>query len=385
MPLRRSMLIAMVGVLAFAVGGSPVAAEPDKSDIEDAQDQVEERSRDLNRAQLKLATAESRLQELASRAERLVEAYNGELVRLRDAKSRHEALTVNLTGAEAQVEVARKQVAAIAADTYGRLDVSQPMVAVVGEGAAFLRRASLLSQLSDEQSATMNRLRDSQQVHAILEAQAAHALAEQQAAAKEAERLKEAAAKAVDEQLAETKSIKKEKSGLVEQLDAARSKVERIKRERELARIRREQEAAGRHSNFRLASAPKWARAASSGMGGIAAQWALNQLGKPYVWAADGPGSFDCSGLSMRAWERAGVDLDHWTGTQWTSGPHVPLSQLRPGDLLFFGRVSSDPGTIHHVGIFIGRGLMVHAPQTGDVVRTASIWRRDLVGATRPS
>jgi cell wall-associated NlpC family hydrolase len=86
----------------------------------------------------------------------------------------------------------------------------------------------------------------------------------------------------------------------------------------------------------------------------------------------------------MRAWERVGVRLDHWTGTQWSSGPHVPLDQLRRGDLLFFGRISSDPGTIHHVGIYVGRGQMVHAPQTGDVVRVASIWRGDLVGATRP-
>ncbi|GAA0421213.1 hypothetical protein Acor_77280 [Acrocarpospora corrugata] len=374
------MLIALIGVLGFAVGGSPVAAEPDKSDIAEAKDEVAKRSRELNRAQLDLATAESRLQELAGHAERLVEAYNGELVRLRAANTRHEALTANLQGAQAQVEMARRQVAAMAADTYGRLDVNQPVVAVVGEGASFLRRASLLSQLSDEQSAIMKKLHDAQQVQAILQAQAAHALAERQASADEAERLKEAAAEAVEDQLDETKSIKAEKSDLVEQLDAARSKVERMKRARE----------AKRQASLRVGStsAPKWARtasAASAGMGGVAAQWALGQLGKPYVWAADGPGSFDCSGLSMRAWERAGIGLDHWTGTQWTSGPHVPLGDLRPGDLLFFGRVSGDPGTIHHVGIFIGRGQMVHAPQTGDVVRIASIWRRDLVGATRPA
>ena len=90
-------------------------------------------------------------------------------------------------------------------------------------------------------------------------------------------------------------------------------------------------------------------------MGDVAANWALTQLGKPYVWAADGPDSFDCSGLTMRAWEQAGVGIDHWTGTQWTSGPHVPLDQLRRGDLLFFGYVTDDPGTIHHVGMYVGR------------------------------
>ena len=87
----------------------------------------------------------------------------------------------------------------------------------------------------------------------------------------------------------------------------------------------------------------------------------------------------------MRAWERAGVRLDHWTGTQWTSGPHVPIDRLQRGDLVFFGKVKGDPKSIHHVGIYIGDGLMVHAPRTGDVVRVAPIWRSDLFGATRPA
>ena len=102
------------------------------------------------------------------------------------------------------------------------------------------------------------------------------------------------------------------------------------------------------------------------------------------MWAAAGPSGFDCSGLTMRAWQRAGVSLDHWTGTQWTSGRHVPLKDLQTGDLIFFGRLSRNPGTIHHVGMYLGRGMMVHAPRTGDVVRISPIWRHDLVGATRP-
>ncbi|MFF5208465.1 C40 family peptidase [Streptosporangium sp. NPDC000396] len=119
--------------------------------------------------------------------------------------------------------------------------------------------------------------------------------------------------------------------------------------------------------------------------GDIAADWALTQLDKPYVWAGTGPRGYDCSGLTMRAWARVGVKMDHWTGTQWTSGRHVRLSQIRRGDLLFFGRSTRNPADISHVGIYIGRGLMVHAPQTGDVVRVAPIWRKDLVGATRPA
>lgn len=119
-------------------------------------------------------------------------------------------------------------------------------------------------------------------------------------------------------------------------------------------------------------------------LGDLAANWALTQLGKPYVWAAAGPRAYDCSGLTMRAWQRAGIGLPHWTGTQWSSGPQVALASLRRGDLLFFGRYTGDPGTIRHVGIYIGGGQMVHAPKTGDVVRIASIWRPHLVGVVRP-
>ncbi|WP_229811266.1 NlpC/P60 family protein [Streptosporangium pseudovulgare] len=119
--------------------------------------------------------------------------------------------------------------------------------------------------------------------------------------------------------------------------------------------------------------------------GDVVADWALTQLDKPYVWAASGPRGYDCSGLAMRAWERAGIRLDHWTGSQWTSGRHVRLDRLHRGDLLFFGRLTGNPADVRHVGIYIGGGLMVHAPQTGDVVRIAPMWRGDLVGATRPA
>lgn len=118
--------------------------------------------------------------------------------------------------------------------------------------------------------------------------------------------------------------------------------------------------------------------------GDLAADWALTQLGKPYVWAAAGPAGYDCSGLTMRAWQRAGIALPHWTGTQWLSGPQVPLDAMKRGDLLFFGGNGVDLRSINHVGIYIGAGQMVHAPKTGDVVRVASIWRPDMVGVVRP-
>jgi cell wall-associated NlpC family hydrolase len=106
--------------------------------------------------------------------------------------------------------------------------------------------------------------------------------------------------------------------------------------------------------------------------------YAITQLGKPYVFAAAGPDTFDCSGLTLMAWRQAGVSMAHFAATQYASFPKVSIDALQPGDLVFFYP------TIHHVGIYIGGGKMIHAPHTGDVVRVASIYRRSLVGAVRP-
>jgi cell wall-associated NlpC family hydrolase len=107
---------------------------------------------------------------------------------------------------------------------------------------------------------------------------------------------------------------------------------------------------------------------AGSGGAGTAVAWAYRELGAPYVWGASGPSTFDCSGLTQYVWGKAGVSLDHYTGTQFNEGAHIPVSAAQPGDLVFFG---SD---LHHVGIYIGGGNMIHAPHTGDVVKISSIY-----------
>jgi cell wall-associated NlpC family hydrolase len=108
----------------------------------------------------------------------------------------------------------------------------------------------------------------------------------------------------------------------------------------------------------------------------LAVAYAERQLGKPYVYAGAGPNVFDCSGLTMMAWRQAGVSMEHGSRSQWLSFPHVPIDQLAPGDLVFFG--VSGPLN-HHVGIVIGPGIMIEAPHTGAFVRIASYFRPDLV------
>jgi peptidoglycan DL-endopeptidase CwlO len=114
-----------------------------------------------------------------------------------------------------------------------------------------------------------------------------------------------------------------------------------------------------------------------------AVRWALAQLGDPYQWGATGPDRFDCSGLTSSAYRAAGVTIPRVSRAQWGAGPHVAVANLLPGDLVFYADNPRNPASIHHVGMYIGNGLMVHAPHTGDVVRVASIWRESYAGATR--
>jgi len=116
----------------------------------------------------------------------------------------------------------------------------------------------------------------------------------------------------------------------------------------------------------------------ASGRAKIAVDFALAQLGDPYVYGAAGPDAWDCSGLTMGAWGAAGVSLPHSSSMQYNSGTHVAISDLQPGDLVFFY------SPISHVAIYLGGGQVVHAPHTGDVVRIAPMSEMPVAGAVRP-
>jgi peptidoglycan DL-endopeptidase CwlO len=105
----------------------------------------------------------------------------------------------------------------------------------------------------------------------------------------------------------------------------------------------------------------------ASSLGAQAVQIAMGELGVPYVWGGASPAGFDCSGLTMWVYAQLGIHLDHYTGSQWNAGPHVPRDQLAPGDLVFF-----EPG-IGHVGLYIGNNEFIEAPHTGGVVQISSL------------
>ena len=111
---------------------------------------------------------------------------------------------------------------------------------------------------------------------------------------------------------------------------------------------------------------------------GNVVDYARSRLGCPYVWAATGPGAFDCSGLAMWCYAQIGISLPHSSRDQINVGQRVSQKDLQPGDLVFFG------SPIHHVGIYIGGGQMIEAPYTGASVRVAGAFRGDYAGACRP-
>ncbi|MCX6519476.1 MAG: NlpC/P60 family protein [Actinobacteria bacterium] len=118
---------------------------------------------------------------------------------------------------------------------------------------------------------------------------------------------------------------------------------------------------------------------APSSTAGIATGAAQGQLGVPYKFAASSPGvAFDCSGLTKYAWGKAGVYLPHQSAAQYASTPHVPKDQAQPGDLIFYY------SPIGHVALYLGGGMMIHAPATGDVVKIVAVNWGKVVGVSRP-
>jgi cell wall-associated NlpC family hydrolase len=134
-------------------------------------------------------------------------------------------------------------------------------------------------------------------------------------------------------------------------------------------------------SGVQVASKPAAAVPVSS-KAAIAVRTAEEQVGKPYVYGGSGPDSFDCSGLTSYAWRAAGVSLSHDAYAQYFETTRVPIDEVQPGDLLFFGKDGVE--SIHHNAIYVGNGQMVEASQTGVPVRYRGWRAADLVGAGRP-
>lgn len=379
---------------------TPTEPAPSAEDIEHSERQVRERAAEVGRTKAKLAQADGELDRLAVAAAAAVERYNGQRLELQRSQQAHRDAQARLSDADRRLEEARAGLASMAAQLYrNNTGYDQISSALVGDGGpqGFMDRAAMAEVLVKRRTVMVDRVEASKNVADVFRRQAQRALDRHKEAMRRAEEARRLAEDAVSRQQESVDRIEAEKRRLERRLGKAEARTARLKRARERALQSAKAHQAGAAftgSGRPAADGP----ITSAAPGAIAVRAALKWLGTPYSWGggtiagpsrgiAHGAGirGFDCSGLAMYAWHKAGVQLDHWTGTQWTSGPRVPLDALRPGDLVFFAKDTSDPDTIHHVGIYIGKGQMVEAPYTGGRVRIASIHRGDLIGATRPS
>ncbi len=393
--------------LLFAVGQAAQADPgPSAKDLARGRQQVADKAAQVGRVKAQLAEANGELDRLSTQAEVAVERYNGQLVRLARAQQAYAAAQQKLAQAEAQYQQARSDLATFAAEAYRistGMDSLTMAVAGTGGPQGAMDRASMIQVLADRQAGAVQRVHGTKEVADLFRRQARRALNLQQEATDQAAQAKAAAEQAAAEQRSAVQRIQARTAQLQRQLSQAEQHAADLQRRREAALEQAREAAAAKAAEKEAEQAkPQGGRASvalmrGAGRGGVAVRAALSRLGTPYSWGGGteaGPSygiaqgadikGFDCSGLMLYAWAKAGVRLDHWTGTQWTSGPHIPTDLLMPGDLVFFATDTSDPDTIHHVGMYIGHGEMVEAPYTGARVRISSIWRHDLIGATRP-
>jgi peptidoglycan DL-endopeptidase CwlO len=357
---------AITGGLVVAIPAAPASAQSVKAQI---------------------ASAERQLRELNNQAEAASERYDAARIKLASAETAAASAKQRLTAAQAKVTKLESSVTAFAVAAY-RGDGSTSLLTLTGSSTdQLLGRISSLQAVSASETQTLVAVDAAKRVEEQTQANASAALANQKSAttAMAADRSEILSSAAKEQTILSGLQVKE--AAIIKAAKAAKARAVRIAAEQAAAKLRQQQRAAAaaaREVQAQPVSPPPPRPVAGSGGAATAVAWAHREIGKPYVWGAAGPNSFDCSGLAMYVWAKAGVYLEHFTGDQWHEGTHVSQSQLEPGDLVFFAYNTSDPATIHHVGIYIGGGEMIDAPFTGVDVREDPAFRSDYIGAVRP-
>ena len=321
----------------------------------------------------------------------LSERYNGAQYRFEQAQAAADDAQQKLDAAEAQVEQLSEQVKQRAAALYRGVGQGGPINLDVSSASRLISSSKYSKSAAQHDIDLVKQLRSAER-----------ALHDQKAAAEQAQadaRDEQAqigtAQAAVEAANAQQENLLSQVNGEIAQLVAE----EQARREAEaLAAAQQRYVDAAAAATAAPAPSQSGTGSSSRGSGGgsgpapapsanvpvngggaaTAIAYARSQLGKPYCYAGSGPGCFDCSGLTMRAWGAAGVSMPHYSGAQYSMFPHVPLNAMQPGDLVFWG-----PGGSEHVGLYIGGGQMIAAPSTGDVVKIQAVWGSP-VGAARP-
>lgn len=310
------------------------------------------------------ASAALTLAQVQAQVNRLEEEATTAAEGAQEAKVKLAALTRSLAGIQAQAAVQGKTVDEIS-KTLGVIAVNQYKSGTLSQSLELLFSSDPSLYLSSAGSLEAITRRKSTQLRKF----------------QSAEQALNATSLTVSDRLAQVKVLQKklaERSALaaakLAQAESLLAKLKKEDRER-LAKLAEDQENADQASSLEAAKSA----AGVSGRAGIALKFALKQIGDRYVFGADGMVYWDCSGLTMRAFQAAGVSLPHSSRAQSRMGKSVPFNQKKPGDLLFFGR------PVSHVGIYLGGGRMVHAPRSGSRVKVAeaSLGRKPLVAVRR--
>lgn len=370
---------------ALAAHAEPVYPSPGQ--VEAAKVAVRDKAAQVAVIEGQLKASSARLEEVQSAAAVAAEAYNLARILLQER-----TVAAKSSGTRA---AAARQTAAVASDRLGQsAAAAYRQGGTLGQLEVFLSskglqevldRAAGFQMIGDIRGQIVRDATTSSAIAADLSRQAALARAQQLAAAQAAETARASAQAHVDVAAAETATIQKQQSAMVARLAALRNTSLALERQRQAGLQAEVQRGIAARAGFPggasgdTARSPGWPGGLSAPVPPRAVAviaFATAQIGEPYRWGGAGPGSWDCSGLTMMAWKQAGVALPHYTGYQWSRTHRVPLSDLLPGDLVFFG--DSGP-TSHHVGLYVGDGQMIEAPRAGMPVRYASIWRSNIL------
>lgn len=303
------------------------------------------------------------LRELQTRyreAEEASEAYNATAEKLKQRTAQLKKVNAELAKARAALESSRRDAGRLAREQYqGHTEFSAYLrLLLARDPQQALDRSHVVGRLAANRAATVDRLTG---------------------AARRADRLAAASRKALDRQKKLAARQKKERDAVNGRLREVEKLLSTLS-EDQLARLADlEQRGVDKAQRDLVASgALSSARRLPTRQGGEAVAYAVRQIGKPYVWGAEGPDSFDCSGLTSTAWSTAGRTIPRTSQEQWKRLPRVPLSSLRPGDLVVYFPKAT------HVALYIGDGLVVQAPRPGARVKVSPLASNPVLGAVRP-
>ena len=299
------------------------------------------------------------LQRLYRQAEKATETYNGTVEKLKQQQREVARLDARLARARLALRSSRREAGLLARQQYqSNADISPYLrLLLARDPQRALDQSHVLEELSREQTETVDQLTD---------------------ATKHAEILARKARTALDERMTLTQRQKRQQDDVqrrlkdVEKLLASLSSGRRA----ELTEFEHNGTAAAQ-KKFLASGALSESRPPTE-KGDRALRYAVEQIGKPYQWGGAGPRSYDCSGLTSQAWKHAGRAIPRTSQEQWAQLPHVPLTQLRPGDLVIYFPEAT------HVALYIGDGMVVQAPRPGTRIKVSPIAANPVLGAVRP-